>query len=374
MRIKILATADLHLGMRFPSFEDEIAERLAEARFETLQRLVEEANLRECDLFVVAGDLFERRSVPREVISRTVSLLSTFRGKVAIVLPGNHDYYAGKETSPWADLANGLGDSEAVFILAQSPTPIPLEDYGIDATIFPGPCTSRHSAENNVDWIPTEINRGSGQSISIGLAHGSIEGLSPDFNQRYFPMTREILDEKAIDLWIVGHTHVRYPSQDQNEGKLFIPGTPEPEGFGDLQTGGAWYIEVDDKSNIRSEAIHTGIYRFEVLSVVVRGREDLDSTVNSINEAKSVLLWLRLSGTLPLAEYEKLGDIIDRIKERVLYLREDSSALVEEITRERVLDEFTEGSFPSDLLLALLEYGDSEAAGLAFELVKQVRK
>lgn len=54
--MKILHTADLHLGMKFAGYP-EVQQELAEARFQTLERLVERAN-RE-NLFYLQWDAAE---------------------------------------------------------------------------------------------------------------------------------------------------------------------------------------------------------------------------------------------------------------------------------------------------------------------------
>ena len=41
---KIFHTSDIHLGMKFASYEGEVQEKLVEARFECLSRLVSAAN------------------------------------------------------------------------------------------------------------------------------------------------------------------------------------------------------------------------------------------------------------------------------------------------------------------------------------------
>ena len=60
MLLKIFHTADLHLGMTFGNrnYPEEVRRQLVEARYQTLERLVELANEAQCRLFLVAGDLF----------------------------------------------------------------------------------------------------------------------------------------------------------------------------------------------------------------------------------------------------------------------------------------------------------------------------
>ena len=92
MSLKIFCTSDLHLGMKFANYPDNIRESLVEARFKTLENLVEKANSEKCDLFAVAGDLFDRISVAKGDIARAAQTLGEFQGQLVTVLPGNHDY------------------------------------------------------------------------------------------------------------------------------------------------------------------------------------------------------------------------------------------------------------------------------------------
>ena len=73
-------------------YPDNIRESLAEARFKTLESLVEKASTEKCDIFIVAGDLFDRISVAKGDIARAAQTLGEFQGQLVTVLPGNHDY------------------------------------------------------------------------------------------------------------------------------------------------------------------------------------------------------------------------------------------------------------------------------------------
>ena len=63
--MKVFATADVHLGMKFSTFDDAGAE-LAAARFRALERCIETANREACQIFIVAGDLFDRQNKVRQ--------------------------------------------------------------------------------------------------------------------------------------------------------------------------------------------------------------------------------------------------------------------------------------------------------------------
>jgi hypothetical protein len=185
-----------------------------------------------------------------------------------------------------------------------------------------------------------------------------MEGLSPDFNADYFPMTPEELEASGLDLWLMGHTHVRYPDRESGtEGGIFFPSTPEPDGFDCRHSGHAWLIEIEDGEGLRFQSVQTGRYRFVTMERNVSGQEDLEAVKAEFAEegAKSQLVKLKLKGRLAGEAYDSRGAVTEEIKRRVLYLEADLSELYREITPADIDREFTEGSFPHRLLTALAE-------------------
>ena len=110
--LKILASADYHLGMKFAGYPD-VQEELAEARFLTLERLVATANEQGCALFLIAGDLFDRVTVSARDVQRATALLSRFQGQLVAVLPGNHDFYTGASSTLWSRFSSSWRDKKA---------------------------------------------------------------------------------------------------------------------------------------------------------------------------------------------------------------------------------------------------------------------
>lgn len=55
MVLKIFHTAGLHLGMRFAGYP-EVQDKIINARYETLESMVEVANKEKCDFFIIFGD------------------------------------------------------------------------------------------------------------------------------------------------------------------------------------------------------------------------------------------------------------------------------------------------------------------------------
>ncbi|MFW5995561.1 MAG: metallophosphoesterase family protein, partial [Spirochaetia bacterium] len=247
--LRILHCADFHIGMRFSDYSQRDA--LREARKTAVSRVVAAARAADCHLLTVSGDLFDRVSMNKADVSSVAASLSQFPGRAVLVLPGNHDY-AGAESTLWRDFRDAASDH--VHVLDER-EPFHLADYEIPAVVYPAPCDAKHSAEHRVgyiaDTIAAERHRHPGGHDSaeaipearpwrIGMAHGSIEGVSPDFDGRYFPMRREELREAGVDVWLLGHSHVSWPESLSDSPRILNPGTPEPDGFDCTHPGHAF--------------------------------------------------------------------------------------------------------------------------------------
>lgn len=373
MTLRILHTADLHLGMRFTGrYPAGVRERLVQSRFSTLEKLVETANNRGADLFVIAGDLFHDQNVARRNIQKAAEILSQFAGRLVLVLPGNHDFLQEGECPLWDRFQETAGDQ---IMLLTEPKPYHLADYDLPLVIYPGPCNSKHSSVNAIGWIqscskePTKWH--------IGVAHGSLEGISPDFQGDYFPMTTEEIRQAGLDLWLMGHTHNRVPDVDQGrEDQILFSATPEPDGFDCRHPGYTWLIELNENRSVSYQSISTGCHRFSVQEVMLSSEDDLESLGKWFSQLdpERDLVKLVLKGRLPAELFDQRGSLLEELKQAVLYLETDVSELFRRITAEDVDREFTEGSFPHQLLTRLVKDGeDPRALQLAYDLIQEVR-
>jgi exonuclease SbcD len=251
MPIKIFHTADLHIGMKFNNYQEPIRTKLQQVRLEVLKKMLLKANEENCNLFVVAGDLFHNiKGINKKTIVQTAEYMEEFQGEGVLILPGNHDY-DNDMIELWDTFQKNAGD-KTIFLNREAP--VALTDYGLDATVYPAPCHSKHSAANNIGWISEqEVNH---QHINIGIAHGSLQGLSPDMDSSYFFMTLQELENLPLDVWLLGHTHVAYPANESTKDwKVFNPGTPEPDGLDCRHHGHAWIINLDEQKRITANLI-----------------------------------------------------------------------------------------------------------------------
>lgn len=367
MPLAVLAVSDLHLGMKFAGLPDVQVE-LSEARFACLERIVTLANERRADLLLVAGDLFHQVSVAKRDVLRAAQLLRGFEGRLAAVLPGNHDHLSPGQDPLWPAFRDAGGDRVLVLDEAR---PYPLAHYDLDACLYPGPCRLTHSAENAIGWVKI-AGRTPHTRHHVGVAHGSLAGVSPDFDGSYYPMREDELLAAGLDLWVVGHTHLRHPERPGRASRVFIPGTPEPDGYDCAHAGTAWLLALDD-GTVAAEPVETGAHRFVHETLDAPTLENLAALAarhGGPGAAREVLK-VRLSGRISREERAVLPETERTIRARVLHLDWDDAGVLERIDRAAIDAAYPAGSFPHRLLSSLLD--DPEALEIAHQALEEAR-
>ena len=367
--IKIFHTADIHIGMKFNNYPEPIKGYLQEARMDVLGNMIKIANEEKCSLFVIAGDLFDKiTGIDKRTIGRITAALNDFQGECVLVMPGNHDYDNGM-IELW-DSFNKAASEKIIFINEERA--YSLENYGLNAVIYPAPCHSKHSSTNNLQWIKEE--KADDNYINIGIAHGALEGLSPDLDNSYYNMSIKELQNIPIDLWLLGHTHITYPGKSPitNE-KIFNPGTPEPDGLDCKHKGQAWIITIDDSKKTNAELIQTGTYKFTDKTYTIEDRDDLDRILDELknDEPGKTIARITLIGSVDEGVFEYRQEVYSSIEKSIIYLIVEDSDFKMKITTEKIHKEFSDGSFPQELLLSLSD--EEDTLQLAYELIMEVR-
>ncbi len=373
MPIRLLHTADIHLGMKFTrGYEADVRDKLIQARVDVVGRLVQIANDQQCDLLVIAGDLFHNTKPATKDIKQTARQLKNFIGQV-LILPGNHDFYDADTSALWPRFTALMGEN-MVVMKDQEALLISVGDQ--QAAIYPGPCLSNHSSTNAIGWVmkarsKTEAN------FHIGIAHGNLDGVTPDFNAEYFPMTNSELEATGVSLWLLGHAHIRYPNVEAGSGELALfASTPEPDGFDCRHEGSTWIVTLDDGGGHSYEAMKTGQYQFHDVSKNVmqeKDLKDLGKAFEKLDPSKD-LVKLKLEGRLGSESYSNIGNLLNDLGEMVFYLEDDNSDLLRQITQSDIDREFTRESFPHRLLTTLVsDGGDALSLQIAYELIQGVR-
>ncbi|MFA5669872.1 MAG: DNA repair exonuclease [Balneolaceae bacterium] len=369
MSLKILHFADVHLGRGFSGYGDA-SQALSEARYKTLENLIAKANKEECDVVVIAGDLFDRTSMNKQDVVRAVQSLNKFQRGPVLLLPGNHDFITS-ESKLWGYVRDVK--EENILILGET-EPLDLKDYDLNVVVYPAPCQSKHSAENQISWVKDFEKDES--KIHIGVAHGSVNGIAPDFNDKHFPMSQQELNAAGVDVWLLGHIHVPWPENPGGNDSILYSGTPEPDTANCPHRGTALIIEIEDGGSRKIQKLTTGMYRFERWEKNVSSLTDLENIAKeaSAEDNKNCACRITIYGVLEPEDYNNWNSkIIPQLRKFFLYLKINDGGLKKRITKEQLEETYPEGSFPIQLLSGFIDRDDQMALQIAYDLLEEVR-
>ena len=244
-----------------------------------------------------------------------------------------------------------------------------IQVLAVDATAF--------ESEN----LKQEIEVKPGQTFAdgayhIGVAHGAIEKLTPDMKNQYFLMTEAELNAIPVDAWLIGHTHIPYPSlptdRDETGYRIFNAGTHEQTDVSNNSRGFGFILTLDGKE-VRSRAVPTGRIFYPCLTVNAANgtlEQAVREAVADLDERSVVRLILR--GTVSGAEYAERQRICGEALAPFLDCEIQDTDLCEELTIETILDTFPETSLAAKLLLELMD--DPKEVRMAFDLLQKERE
>jgi DNA repair exonuclease SbcCD nuclease subunit len=373
MNLRILHTADNHIGLSFNQYPEAARERLIEERFASLERLVSTANERKADFFVVAGDLFDKTTVTKAQVERVVRILGKFEGEAVLVLAGNHDFYEGPDSKLWKQFRAAADGSRVLALTEPGTRDFESDDYRV--RFHACPCPSKHGKEHTIGWV-TDQEKPSDR-LHVGIAHGNVEGLGLDADQRYFNMSDSDLRNAGLDTWLLGHIHVPAPAPGTTGKPIyFMPGIHTPDSVKCSHPGHAWWIELDAGGSCRHEQLTTGAIRFVRLFPDLQRANDiieLRSRCESM-DAPNTILDLQLGGRLREEEIVELNAMLGAISPAFLNFSQERNiaAVLDAATIAR---RFPEGTLPSTLLQALLaDEAHPGDAHLALDIIESLPK
>lgn len=185
--MKFVHIADVHLGAApdkgFPWSEEREKEI-----WESFQKVIRQVGRIRADLLLIAGDLFHRQPLRKE-LKEVNYLFSTIMDTKVILMAGNHDYLKGDsyyERFPWSPNVRCLWGEECGMVY--------LED--LDTYIYGLSYHSQEIREPLYDQIRPVKREG---CTNILLAHGG--------DEHHIPIHRELLGAAGFDYVALGHIH-----------------------------------------------------------------------------------------------------------------------------------------------------------------------
>jgi DNA repair exonuclease SbcCD nuclease subunit len=229
--LKLLHTADWHLGRKFASFPDEAQKRLSRARMDVVVSILDVARRNAVHAILCAGDIFdEPQPEPDfwEELGRTLREHPVQEVPIFFI-PGNHDPLTPE--SVWA--ANHPFRRR----LPKWVHVVDRDDFTYeiskDAVLYARPCRSK-AGENDLAMALPSRDPGD-ERLRIGCVHGcafDVEGY-----QTNFPISREAGIQRGLDYLAIGDTHSFRDVTATSAVPTVYPGAPEPTSFDEPGAG-----------------------------------------------------------------------------------------------------------------------------------------
>lgn len=183
--MRFIHIADVHLGAH-PDAGEAYSERRPRELWDSFSRIIALCEKEKADVLLIAGDLFHRQPLLRE-LKEVNYLFSTLLHTQVVFIAGNHDYIKRDSyyrTFDWNHNVHFLRGAEmGCAVLAQ----LDLAVYGF----------SYHAREIREEKY--HIKAPGKYRYEILLAHGG--------DERHIPVRRETLETSGFDYIAMGHIH-----------------------------------------------------------------------------------------------------------------------------------------------------------------------
>ncbi len=304
--LKLLHTADWHLGLRFPALAPDQEVRLTRARLEVVGRILDLADSRDVDAVLCAGDLFNE---PRPEEEWWKGLLAEFTRRQwtrpVILLPGNHDPLTPNSIyAPQDPFRRGL----PAYVHVVDRDDFALE-LGTTAVVYATPCRSHAGQTGLAESLP---RREPGEErLRIGLVHGQTFDLKD--HQTTFPIARNAAVDRGLDYLAIGDTHSFRDVEPDAKAPTVYPGAPEATKFGETDAGQVALVFFPRDRTRRALIERAPVAVWKWRELVCRSLEELRQLRGDASLRKTVLR-LSLDMRLALPEYDEADRILAELE------------------------------------------------------------
>ena len=298
---KVLHIGDIHLDSPFSLFDvEKSGERRRELR-ETFSTIMMYAKMKEADLVIIAGDLFDSEFVTRETMSLIVSQFSALPYCRFVITPGNHDPATAKS----AYLKTKFPENVYVFA-SENVEKISFDDIGVDVYGF---AYVEEKYERNPLAERFILDNG---KINIFAAHADIYSKSGT----YCPMKPADFAAFGFDYAALGHIHAGGKIEKEGETYYAYCGCPEGRSFDECGVKGGIFIKCEKRGGTFRAEFETPRFckkRYEKIEADVSEKKTREEAIAVISDmvkengfGEDTLLRVKLCGVVsPDADFDE---------------------------------------------------------------------
>ncbi len=226
--MKILHTADWHLGAPLQGHGESLRKALAEVP----GRILEICRQENCDLVLIAGDVFDGGYTPA-LYQNVFDILKAMEVPVFIT-PGNHDYCS--QESPWRK--EFWPENVHIF---KTPRIESVAIPALNARVY-----GAGFASMDCQGLLEDFAADCDEQYAIGIFHAD----PAVANSNYNPITVQQVKTSNLDYLALGHIH---KADKFTAGKTLCawPGCPMGKGYDEPGEKGVYIVELSDTASLR---------------------------------------------------------------------------------------------------------------------------
>lgn len=248
--MKFIHTADIHWGM-VPDSDKPWGKKREQAIRLTFQNIIETAREEQVDLLLIAGDLFHRQPLAKD-LKEVNYLFSTIPGTRVVMIAGNHDR---------------IRNSSALFSFRWCPNVTVLMDEALSSVYFEELNTevfgmSYHTPEILEDRTE-QISIPNSRRTKILLLHGG--------DSKHLPFDKSALLNSSFSYIALGHIHK--PAL-LAENRMAYPGSPEPLDMTETGPHGFYVGDLDSFSGVVRNLEFRAVSQAQYISLIIKVTPD----------------------------------------------------------------------------------------------------
>ncbi len=309
MPLKILHTADVHLGAKFLGLGRKgqvLRSRLLQAFDDTVNLAIRE----KVDLLLIAGDLFDSPDVSKTLLAQVAYRLQDLSatGIPVCITPGTHDPYGDDSVYRAPELAD-IGGLTVFTRETMTPAYFPELDCVVYGNANMKPFANRRPLES------LEVDEH--VRYRLGMVHASFE--IPDLAEDTYVVTPPEVAASGLDYLALGHIH-SFSDRSSGEVTAFYPGSPEMVRMQKGDTGNVLVVEFGEEETwVRP--FRTGSLTYEELTILAE--EAAPVTLVSMLESRAdpdKVLQVNIDGLRPPG-YIDPAPVIEQLSDLFFFVR-----------------------------------------------------
>lgn len=252
--IKLLHTADIHLGAEFPLLREKGKDYRTQL-LTTFDKMIDLAIADKASLFLIVGDLFDANRVHGVVVGKVLSAFNKLeeRGIRVCILPGTHDLY----------------NDESIYRFVSFPPNVtvltPEQDYhtyqDLDVTVYGKAFDGKSYGESPLKGLSL-INE---TKFHIGMAHCAIR-IPGRVERETMLLDKGEIANSGFDYLALGHWH-SFQDCSQGSAKAFYSGSPEPIDMDQKGAGNVALVTIQEKRDVTVTQRRVGSKHFDEMPV-----------------------------------------------------------------------------------------------------------